>query len=81
MNIRNIAELIILQSIEDLWNGRERSGSADFFKGDGFPLCAGIAGMDLHDQGRLLTMVGKAVKQNAGTMKRPEHSLPVLQFR
>ena len=52
MNIRNIAELIILQCVEDLWNDRERSGSVDFFTGEGFSLCAGLAVMDLHDQGR-----------------------------
>ena len=81
MNIRNIAELIILQGIEDLWNKREKSGSADFFTGEGFSLCAGIAGMDPHDQGRLLNMVGKVMATNAGTAKRPEPNLSVLQFR
>ena len=80
MNIRNIAELIILQCIEDLWNKRERPGSADFFAGEGFPLCAGIAGMDIHAQGRLLNMVGKTMAQNSGPLKRPEHDLPVLQL-
>ena len=79
MDIRNIAELIILQCIEDLWNERERYLSAHFFTGEGFPLCAGIAGMDLNDQGRLLNIVRKAVRQNAGAMKSPEHNLPVLQ--
>jgi len=58
MNIRNIAELIILQCIEDLWNKKERFGSTDSFTGEGFSLCAGLAGMDLRDQGRLLNMVG-----------------------
>jgi len=81
MNIRKIAELIILQCIEDLWNGREKSGSADFFTGEGFPLCAGIAGMDLHDQGSLLKMVGKAMEQNARTGKKPERKLHALQLR
>jgi hypothetical protein len=79
MNIRNIAELIILQCIEDLWNERESSGSADFFAGEGFPLCAGIAGMNLNDQGRLLNMVGKLMKKNPGTMYRSGHNLHVLQ--
>ena len=80
MNIRNIAELIILQGIEDLWNERERHGSRDFFTGKGFSLCAGIAGMKLHDQGRLLNMVGKSIQQNPLTVKRPERNLPVLQL-
>ena len=79
MNIRNIAELIILQCIEDLWNERESSGSADFFAGEGFPLCAGIAGMDLNDQGRLLNLVGTLMEKNPGTMNRPERNLHFLQ--
>ena len=81
MNIRNIAELIILQSIEDLWNERERSGSADFFRGEGFPLCAGIAGMDLQDQGRLLNMVRRSAQQTAVPVRSPEHNPSVLQVR
>ena len=81
MNIRNIAELIILQCIEDLWNESERSGSADFFAGEGFSLCAGLAGMDLQDQGRLLNMVSRTMKQNSGTVKRPQPNLHVLQLQ
>ncbi|MFZ2196241.1 MAG: hypothetical protein WAV13_00800 [Thermodesulfovibrionales bacterium] len=81
MNIRNIAELIILQCIEDLWNERERSGSADFFTGEGFSLCAGLAGMDLHDQGRLLNMVSRTMTQNSKAVKRPEPNLRILQLQ
>ena len=81
MNIRNIAELIILQCIEDLWNERERSGSTDFFTGEGFSLCAGLAGMDLHDQGRLLNMVSRTMTQNSAAVKRPEPNLRFLQLQ
>jgi len=81
MNIKNIAELIILQCIEDLWNEREMSGSADFFIGEGFPLCAGLAGMDLRDQGRLLNMVGKTMTRNFAALKRPEPDPRFLQLQ
>jgi len=81
MNIRNIAELIILQCIEDLWNERERSGSTDFFTGEGFSLCAGLAGMDLHDQGRLLNMVSRKMTQNSAAVKRSEPSQRILQLQ
>jgi len=81
MNVGNIAELIILQCIEDLWNEKERTGSTDFFTGEGFSLCAGLAGMDYHDQGRLLNMVGKTMTQNSAAVKRPERNLHFLQLQ
>jgi hypothetical protein len=62
MNIRNIAELIMLQCIEDLWDEREVCGSADFFRDEGFPLCAGIAGLDPHDQDSLLNIIDKSMR-------------------
>lgn len=81
MNIGNIAELIILQCIEDLWNEKERSGSRDFFAGEGFSICARLAGMDLHAQSRLLNLVGKKMIQKPGTVKRPGPNPHVLQLQ
>lgn len=62
MDKRNIAELIILQCIEDLWDQEEKRGSADFFKGEGFRLCAEIAGIDIYGQYRLLDIVLNIVR-------------------
>src|SRR5512143_3025437 len=42
---RRLAEAIILQSIEDLWNPVCKKGSLMFFQGDGFALCSEIAGI------------------------------------
>lgn len=81
MNIRNIAELIILQGIEDLWNESERDGSAHFFLGEWFPMCADIAGMDQNAQNRLLNMIDKAMEQSRGRREKPEYEVPALQYR
>ena len=79
MNARKMAELIMLQSIADLWDEQDRSGSIDFFRGDGFTLCADIAGMDLYDQIRMLNMVSNVVEgQTRGrkkTIRKPKTQL------
>lgn len=46
MGIRNLAEAVILQSIEDLWDPDYRKESKDFFSGDAFNICSEIAGLD-----------------------------------
>jgi len=66
MDIRGMAEMIIMQSISDLWHEEEWRGSMDFFKGEGFMICAELAGIDLHDQCRVLGMVRRIVKQTFG---------------
>ena len=59
---RSLAEAIILQSIEDLWNPLCRRGSLRFFKSDGFALCSEIAGISYIKQlamFRMLADVGR----------------------
>jgi hypothetical protein len=74
MNIRNIAELIILQCIEDLWNEDSR---VRLFRVKGSLCVPGY--MDLNDQGRLLNMVGTLMEKNRWTMNRSGRNLHVLQ--
>ena len=50
MNIKNLAEHIMLQCIEDLWDEGERGDSRNFFEGERFQQCAEMASMSLHDQ-------------------------------
>ncbi|MDQ7787379.1 MAG: hypothetical protein RDU01_07205 [Thermodesulfovibrionales bacterium] len=57
---RRLAEAIILQSIEDLWNPMCKKGSLIFFKGDGFELCAEIAGISYIKQLTTLRMLAAA---------------------
>src|SRR4030042_4949769 len=57
MGVRSLAEAIILQSIEDLWNKKENQDCIAYFKGDAFDICARLAGMKIPDQVRLLTLL------------------------
>ena len=59
---RSLAEAIILQSIEDLWNPVCKRGSLRFFEGDGFALCSELAGISYIKQlamFRMLADVGR----------------------
>ncbi|MBI5100677.1 MAG: hypothetical protein HZB33_02390 [Nitrospirae bacterium] len=60
MKLGNLAEGIILQSIEDLWNDEHKQESLAFFQGDDFLTCAALAGMNLLEQAKLLQMVSQA---------------------
>lgn len=70
MGIRGLAEGIILQSLDDLWDEGEKLRSIYFFKGDGFNKCAQMAGMKLPEQIKLLNIVKKIVKQDFAKSKR-----------
>jgi hypothetical protein len=57
---RILAEAVILQSIEDLWNPVCKKGSLLFFEGDGFELCSEIAGIGYIKQLAMLRMLAYA---------------------
>jgi len=58
---QKLAESIIIQSIEDLWDRNRWAESVTFFTGKRFSICAGIAGMDFHAQVRLLEMINRTM--------------------
>ncbi|RPI33911.1 MAG: hypothetical protein EHM54_10160 [Nitrospiraceae bacterium] len=60
-NVESLMEGIILQSIEDLWLDGEEDDCINFFRGEGFGICADIAGMNLHDQARLLNFANRII--------------------
>ena len=62
-----IAEAIILQAIEDLWNAVHRKKSIEFFTGEGFAICAGIAGMGLYEKLKLIQAIKKAIQKKKYT--------------
>jgi len=72
LNIKGLAESIILQSFEDLWIKNYRKDSENFFTGDTFCLCADIAGMSALDQIKMLYMV-KSLKTFQKTNKTPKN--------
>jgi len=55
--VRHLAEAIILQSIEDLWDEGQRKDCLRFFRGNAFTICAEIAGLSVSAQGRLLGLI------------------------
>ena len=70
--VKGLMEGIILQSISDLWIAGESDGCRKFFSGEGFRLCAKIAGMNLDDQVKLLNLVNRIVHLRAkrGTIQK-----------
>jgi hypothetical protein len=52
-----LAEAIILQSLEDLWSKTQKNKSLAFFTGEGFHICAEMAGMKVMDRIRLFGLL------------------------
>jgi hypothetical protein len=59
--VESLMEGIILQCITDLWIGGEIAACIHFFRGEGFAICANIAGMNLHDQAKVLNLANKII--------------------
>ena len=57
MRLKNLAEAIIVQSMEDLWNRNHKKESSQFFMGEGFRLASEMAGMSAVDRLRLLLIL------------------------
>jgi hypothetical protein len=72
MMAKNLAESVLLQSIEDLWDKEQRRDCLDFFSGEGFRLCADIAGIQLTDQKKLLSLIGRSISHR----QRPVGIMP-----
>ena len=62
MKTRNMAEAIILQSIEDLWDKDEREECIKFFSGENFRTCAAIAGLGTIEQIKILRILDDLIK-------------------
>jgi len=63
MNIRNLAEAIILQSVEDLWDAKQKDDCLTFFYGESFGICAEMAGMNTYEQSRMLQLVSASAQE------------------
>lgn len=74
MGVRELAEGIMLQSIEDIWSMKHRKGGLDFFHGEGFHDCADLAGMTIYDRARVLNFVH-------GVAEREAHYAPLAVLR
>jgi hypothetical protein len=71
--VESLMEGIILQCITDLWIGGEIAACIRFFRGEGFALCANLAGMNLNDQAKVLALANKIIDLH--TAVRDNHKL------
>ena len=67
MAVKNVAEAVILQSIEDLWDKKWKEESVSFFNGEAFNACAEIAGLTASDRKKLLAMIGGLIHDKRKT--------------
>ena len=67
--VRHLAEAIILQSIEDLWDEGQKEDCLRFFRGNGFAICAEMAGLNVSARGRLLGLVNRLTERKTRSLK------------
>ena len=74
MRLKNLAEAIIAQSMEDLWSPIHKRESIDFFMGESFRLTSQMAGMTAVDRLRLLLLLRRSC-QKAKKINNNRHSV------
>lgn len=86
--MNKLAQAIILQSVEDLWDRRHMAGSVEFFSGEGFHICAQMAGLGPKEKFKMLDLAWKVLRLSdsqelAGVGKRnavATNKTPVMTF-
>ena len=63
---KNLAKAIIFQSMKDVRIHEHREECIEFFKGDGYKICAEIAGFSINSPHKILNFIGG---YNAGAKK------------
>lgn len=63
MALTNLAEAIILQALEDMWDERYLKESITFFMGDGFDVWSCIAGLDVYKQYMILLIASRRLDE------------------
>ena len=61
MAVRELAERVILQSIEDLWDKQQHDACSNFFCGQGFLFWADAAGMTNAERRKMLSLIVKSI--------------------
>jgi hypothetical protein len=61
--VKELAEAVILQSIEDLWDKDRKEACGFFFCGQGFSFWADAAGIKIPDRRKLLSLVMSSLTQ------------------
>ncbi len=70
MGLRNLAEAVILQSLEDLLNSKYRKESKEFFEGEGFKIYAEIAGLTSEKKFRILHLLAGKQHEKTARLRR-----------
>lgn len=75
MGLREVAEAIILQALEDLSQEAFMRESVSFFEGNDFTVCAQIAGLDTESRIYLLRLAQSIISSGQGgrTPKKTGH--------
>ena len=79
MGVSSLADAIILQSLEDLSDFRHRDESMEFFSGEGFRVCAKLAGMAGEDEMKTLGLASRISRIPVGRVE--EKKAPVKAVR
>jgi hypothetical protein len=69
MAVKELAEKVILQSIEDLWDKEQRDLCSAFFCGQGFSFWAEAAGMTMSDKRKILSLILAAIPRGKGVTR------------
>jgi hypothetical protein len=77
VRLKALAEAVILQAVEDLWNSAHSKESVEFFEGEGFKHCADLAGMRVVERLKLIRMLRRL---NPDAF-RTKHSRKISQLR
>jgi hypothetical protein len=70
MAVKELAETVILQSIEDLWDKEQQDLCSRFFCGQGFSFWADAAGMTISDRKKILSMILDSMTETKSFTKR-----------
>lgn len=73
MALNNLAEAIILQALEDMWNDRYFQDSIKFFMGDGFSVWSYIAGLDVYKQYMILLLASRRLNDSRDMNRRGDY--------
>ena len=65
--LASLAEAIIMQSLDDLWSPTQKGKSIAFFTGEGFDICASMAGMRIIDRIELFCILRKLNRKMFGS--------------
>jgi hypothetical protein len=80
MTLRELAERIILQAIEDLYDYNQRKDCLSFFQSKDFAFCAEMARMDVASQVRLLDFVKRVIAASTNNQVHPKEKVTTLRY-